>query len=136
MPIKKLILKKSVKLSPEKFLETLKKSKTISELLIGIGYTNKFHTRTITSLNKRFKCDINKIIEQNAKDFINSKPIPQYVCKNCGKIFNEKYSKWSNGNFCSKECARSFSTKNKRKEINEKVSKILKEYHSTTLFNN
>ena len=49
-----------------------------------------------------------------------------YICKNCGKEFLEKYSKWSNGDFCCKECARSYSTKNKRQEINEKVSKTLK----------
>lgn len=30
------------------------------------------------------------------------------VCKNCGKEFNEKYSKYSNGDFCCKECAKSF----------------------------
>lgn len=45
-----------------------------------------------------------------------------YICKNCNKEFAEKYSKWSNGDFCCKECARSFSTKNKRTEINKKVS--------------
>ena len=52
-----------------------------------------------------------------------------FVCKNCGKEFLEKYSKWSNGDFCCKECARSFSTKNKRTEINKKVSKKLQSYY-------
>ncbi|MFW6174081.1 MAG: hypothetical protein ACOC5T_10100, partial [Elusimicrobiota bacterium] len=33
------------------------------------------------------------------------------VCKKCGKEFTEKYSKWSNGDFCSQKCARSFSSK-------------------------
>lgn len=47
-------------------------------------------------------------------------------CKNCGKEFTEKYSKHSNGDFCSKKCARGFSTKEKRKEINEKVSDLMK----------
>jgi len=32
-------------------------------------------------------------------------------CKNCSKEFTEKYSKWSNGNFCSKLCSRSFASK-------------------------
>jgi len=32
-------------------------------------------------------------------------------CKNCGKKFSEKYSKWSNGDFCSKSCGNSFSRK-------------------------
>ena len=46
------------------------------------------------------------------------------ICKNCD---NEsfKYSKYSSGEFCSRKCSRSYSTKNKRKEINEKVSKTL-----------
>ena len=48
-----------------------------------------------------------------------------YICKNCGNEFTEKYSKWSDGNFCCRKCARSYSTKNKRKEINEKVSNHL-----------
>lgn len=45
-----------------------------------------------------------------------------YICKNCSKEFKEKYSKWSDGNFCCKNCARSYSTKTKRQEINEKLS--------------
>lgn len=44
-------------------------------------------------------------------------------CKNCKKKETIKYSKYSNGEFCCRECARAFSTKNKRKEISEKVSK-------------
>jgi hypothetical protein len=47
-------------------------------------------------------------------------------CENCEKNDAVKYSRYSNGRFCSKECARSYSTKNKRSEINEKVSKRLK----------
>lgn len=46
-------------------------------------------------------------------------------CKNCKKKDAVKYSKYSNGEFCSKKCARGFSTKAKRKEINEKVSESL-----------
>ena len=59
-----------------------------------------------------------------------------YICKNCGKEFLEKYSKWSNGDFCCKECARSYSTKNKRQEINEKVSKTLKKFYENHCFPN
>lgn len=44
-------------------------------------------------------------------------------CENC----NEKHSgEYGSGRFCSKECARGFSTKEKRSEINEKVSKALR----------
>lgn len=44
-----------------------------------------------------------------------------FRCKNCNKIFVEKYSKLSNGNFCCKKCARSYSTKEKRKIINKQL---------------
>lgn len=47
-------------------------------------------------------------------------------CKNCNKKDGIKYSKYSTGEFCCRECARAFSTKNKRKEINKLVSKKLK----------
>lgn len=46
-----------------------------------------------------------------------------YFCQNCGK---ECFESYGSNRFCSKECARGFSTKVKRKEINEKVSKKLK----------
>lgn len=44
-------------------------------------------------------------------------------CENCGCEHNGSYG---SGRFCSIKCARSFSTKNKRKEINKKVSNSLK----------
>lgn len=43
------------------------------------------------------------------------------ICKNCKKEPAKKYSKFSNGDFCSIECARSYSTqktKNKKKKSN------------------
>lgn len=43
-------------------------------------------------------------------------------CENCNKE-NEGY--YGSGRFCSSKCSRSFSTKFKRKEINEKISKTL-----------
>lgn len=46
-------------------------------------------------------------------------------CKNCNEKDAVKYSKYSSGNFCSRECARSYSTKNKRNEINKKISEKL-----------
>lgn len=46
-------------------------------------------------------------------------------CKNCECKDAVRYSKYSNGEFCCKECARAYSTKNKRKEINKKVSNKL-----------
>ena len=43
-------------------------------------------------------------------------------CENCKQEHNGSYG---SGRFCSTKCARGFSTKAKRKEINEKVSKTL-----------
>lgn len=44
------------------------------------------------------------------------------ICENCNSEHNGNYG---SGRFCSTICARGFSTKNKRKEINEKISKSL-----------
>ena len=41
------------------------------------------------------------------------------ICENCG---NDHTGEFGSGRFCSLKCSRSFSTKSKRKEINEKVS--------------
>lgn len=40
-------------------------------------------------------------------------------CEQCHSVYTEKYG---SGRFCSEKCARGFSTKLKRAEINEKVS--------------
>ncbi len=45
------------------------------------------------------------------------------ICETCLKVHDGTYG---SGRFCCKKCASSFSTKNKRKEINEKVSEKLK----------
>ena len=47
-----------------------------------------------------------------------------YKCEKCGI---DVIKKFSSGRFCSKKCARSFSTKAKRKEINQKVSENFKQ---------
>lgn len=44
-------------------------------------------------------------------------------CENCGKEHDESYK---TGRFCSEKCSKGFSTKAKRKEINQAVSKKLK----------
>jgi hypothetical protein len=48
------------------------------------------------------------------------------ICENCGK---EHKGTYGSGRFCSKTCARGFSTKAKRKEINEAVRKKLTKYN-------
>lgn len=47
-----------------------------------------------------------------------------YNCKNCGDDFSEKYSEYSNLDFCSKKCARTFATKNDDKS-ETKVAKCI-----------
>lgn len=56
-------------------------------------------------------------------------------CKNCNEKEAVKYSKYSTGEFCSRECARAYSTKEKRKEINKKVSEKLKEISENRIKN-
>lgn len=70
-------------------------------------------------IKKRF---IKKHILKHIKEEEIEKTI--FICEYCGNKF---YGKLNNTNrFCCKKCARGFSTKEKRKEINEKVSKKLK----------
>ncbi len=45
-----------------------------------------------------------------------------YICENCKEEHDGNYG---SGRFCSCKCARGFSTKNKRNEINDKVSLAL-----------
>lgn len=45
------------------------------------------------------------------------------ICENCETEHNGSYG---SGRFCTKTCARGFSTKTKRQEINKKVSETLK----------
>ena len=45
------------------------------------------------------------------------------LCENCNI---EHTGSYGSGRFCSAKCARSYSTKNKREEINTKISKKLK----------
>jgi len=50
-------------------------------------------------------------------------------CENCKEKHDGSYG---SGRFCSKKCAKGFSTKAKRKEINKKVSEKLKGSKGTT----
>ena len=51
------------------------------------------------------------------------------TCKNCGVKFFKTWSKWTLSEFCCQTCSRSYSTKIKRAEINEKISASLKTFH-------
>lgn len=119
-------------ISKEEFIDILNKSYSITQLFKMLGFSARgIHQRTINRYNKLFNVDIRKQIEENKLNKELNKPKEIHICKNCGKEFEEKYSKWSDGNFCCKKCALSYSTKEKRKEINEKVSKTLKDYYKT-----
>lgn len=52
-------------------------------------------------------------------------------CENCG---NEHLGTYGSGRFCSSKCSHSYSTKEKRKEINKKVSETLLKKNETILF--
>lgn len=57
-------------------------------------------------------------------------PLSEYnkvekTCKMCGKKYYEAWTKSGYSDFCSRECSRGYSTKAKRQEINEKISKSL-----------
>lgn len=62
-----------------------------------------------------------KVAKQQAKllSWLSTNPI----CENCGKAMTVYYG---SGRFCSESCARSFTTKDRRTEINAKISKSAK----------
>lgn len=58
-------------------------------------------------------------------------PIPTgklHSCKNCGHLHYAGCwdTRWSTGEFCTRKCTRSFSTKARRAEISAKVSATLR----------
>lgn len=82
-----------------------------------------------TAFTRRLK--VSSILTPSTKN-IDFEPVLVYIynvywgskmkCEKCSKTHNGEYG---SGRFCFNKCARSFSTKNKRKEINSKVSKTL-----------
>ena len=68
---------------------------------------------------------------QNSKSLSKERKQKEYeatpkVCKNCGETYYKNWAKTVKSDFCSRECARSYSTKIKREEISKKVSDKLK----------
>lgn len=55
---------------------------------------------------------------------------------NCGEEDAVKYSKYSNGKFCSRKCSRAYSTKENQAARNEKISKKLKGIYKKTKYCN
>lgn len=113
----------------EQFLNYLNDSISISQLFTKLGYNgNGIHQRTIERYNKLFECDIRKILADNKLKFEQNKPIEIHTCKNCGKEFTEKYSKWSDGRFCCKECAKKYGSSFATKLVIKKCIKCNNEY--------
>ena len=70
---------------------------------------------------------------QNSKQrskIYSKKQRAMYFCETC-KI--QCTVRWGSGRFCSSSCAKAFSTKAKRKEINEKISQALLKYPKITV---
>lgn len=86
------------------------------------------HKYGVQKMNTKVKCEIcdKEISKANLKKHLKVHKIKiyHYFCENCGK---EVFKKYGSCRFCSKECAKGFSTKAKRKDINEKVSLKIKE---------
>lgn len=54
------------------------------------------------------------------------------LCENCGK---EHTGEYASGRFCTRKCARGFSSKNNREEISKKVSDTLKRIFANKIIN-
>lgn len=109
-------------LNKEIFFNAYFSALTLIQFFTMIGWNRGYHSRSIDRLNKMFDVDIRKQIKENNLNKI--KEI--HICKNCGKEFTEKYSNYSDGNFCCKKCARSYPTKEKRVFINKNLSQRYK----------
>ena len=126
--------------SKEDFYNHLNKAKSILDLFHLIGYKSNSGVplKTIKKYNELFNCDIKSVIEKNneiRKENQNKFDEP-HICKNCGKEFTEKYSKWSDGNFCCRKCANIFSSKIDKNNVNKKVSNILQHKYREEYYKN
>lgn len=99
---------------PKIFFNALNQATTMSEFFNLIGLSSKYHSRGVERLNKIYNCDIKFQINQNKLKY-NPEHKKIYKCKECGKEFTEKYSKYSSGDFCCKSCACKYSQKHSNK---------------------
>lgn len=107
------------RITKETFLKALFNSLNKTQLMRNLGYKGGYKISQIKDWEKEFNICIDEIIKRNIDEY-NNLHIKYYKCKNCGKEFTEKYSKWSDGNFCCKKCATSFSSNiNKNDRINK-----------------
>ena len=76
----------------------------------------------LEQIKKKVQKSKSSLKENNKKEYEST---PK-VCKNCGKTYYKNWAKTVKSDFCCRECARCYSTKIKREEINKKVSDKLK----------
>lgn len=91
----------------ERCLEALKVATTVTDFAELIGYRRGgLHKRTLLRLSLLCGQDIKETLKKNKE-----REVPDKTCKFCGNIFKHKYSRYSSGNFCSRECAKKFAAK-------------------------
>lgn len=109
--------------SDSDLLSFIKDITTEKELFIKLGYTahpNKIVCDKWFSKYESLGINIKSILRNNKKK-LNQK---SYICKQCGKVFTEKYSKHSSGDFCCRKCAKQYANKFVDRD---KLSKTMKE---------
>lgn len=109
--------------SKEQFLKYLNQSTSINQLFRLLGYKVKggLNPKTFMRIENRYNVNIKQYIENNKIKYKNDLLKGNFICKNCGKEFTEKYSKWSNGNYCSIQCAKQYAGNIKKEEVNKKL---------------
>lgn len=114
-------------MSKEQFLKYLNQSTSINQLFRLLGYKLKggLNPKTFMRIENRYNVNIKQYIENNKIKYKNDLLKGNFICKNCGKEFTEKYSKTSSGEFCSRTCAAKYSALIKREETNKKQHDIM-----------
>jgi len=118
--------------SKEELIELIKSCNTKKEIFLKLGY--KINNKIPTNVKKRWEkifnslnIDYSKIIKENQNEL---KGIGiKHICKNCGKEFYKKHSKYATWDFCSDFCSHSYSSKLTLEKRKDKVSKSLREYY-------
>lgn len=117
-------------INKEQFLDYLNQSLSAAQLFKWLGYkiTGGVNTKTFERIEKRYNVDIRKQIEENKKNYELNKLNEVHICKQCGKEFKGKYSKWSSGVFCCRKCAIIYASNINKEQKNQKNSQIKKDF--------
>lgn len=92
----------------EELLEIINKSKSLIELTNSIGFHGCVNSRIKKEIIDYYN-NLGYDVLQELKDNLAKSKIKTYICKQCGKQFTEKYSKYSSGDFCCRKCASKYS---------------------------